>query len=252
MLTPISPLPQQPAAMQQSGATTAGAANLYPPPLAQDHMKRREFSAFVGLAICYPLLAHAQGRTLQVGFLYPGPQSAAPPRIAAFSSGLQSGGIRVPEQAELFTRVTDGNPTLLAPMAAELVAQRVDLILAVSSAAVTAARAATSIIPIVAIDLESDPVANGFASSHARPGGNITGVFLDFPDFGKKWLEALKEAVPDLSNVVIFWDPATTPMQRLAVEAGASMLGLKSAVVELPSPGNIEAAFTSAAKQGAL
>jgi hypothetical protein len=48
----------------------------------------------------------------------------------------------------------------------------------------------------VAIDLESDPTDSGFIGSYARPGGNITGVFLDFPEFSKKWLEALKEAVP--------------------------------------------------------
>ena len=55
-----------------------------------------------------------------------------------------------------------------------------------------AAKAATTTVPIVAGDLESDPVAAGFIVSNARPGGNITGTFLDFPDFGKKWLEFLR------------------------------------------------------------
>ena len=59
---------------------------------------------------------------------------------------------------------------------------------------------------LAAIDLESDPTDSGFIASYARPGGNITGVFLDFPEFSKKWLEALKEAVPKISSVAIFWD----------------------------------------------
>jgi len=72
---------------------------------------------------------------------------------------------------------------LLAPMAAELIKRKVDLIFAVSSAAVQAARSETTIIPIVTGDLESDPVDAGLIASVSRPGGNITGVFLDFPDF---------------------------------------------------------------------
>src|SRR5262249_178302 len=79
--------------------------------------------------------------------------------------------------------VTGGDAAQLAPMAADLVARKVDLIEAVSPAAVRAAHAATAAIPIVANDLESDPVASGFAASVARPGANITGVFLDFPRF---------------------------------------------------------------------
>src|SRR5438128_55834 len=82
-------------------------------------------------------------------------------------------------------------------------------------------RSATSTIPIIATDLESDPVASGFIASNTRPGGNITGMFLDFPDFSKKWLEALKEAVPQARGIAVFWDPATGPNQLKAVEAAA-------------------------------
>jgi putative ABC transport system substrate-binding protein len=117
--------------------------------------------------------------------------------------------------------VTDGNAALLAPMATDLVAQKVDAIVVVGPAAVRAARAATTTTPIVAIDLESDPTDSGFIASYARPGGNITGVFLDFPEFSKKWLEALKEAVPKISSVAVFWDSSTGPTQIRAIEAAA-------------------------------
>lgn len=93
---------------------------------------------------------------------------------------------------------------MLAPMAAELVKRKVDLIFAVSSVAVQAARSETTTIPIVTTDLESDPVDAGLIASVSRPGGNITGVFLDFPDFGNKWLESLRETVPQLKIVGVF------------------------------------------------
>ena len=88
----------------------------------------------------------------------------AAPRITAFTSGLQAGGLRVPDQVIVIPSVADGNAALLAPMATDLVARKVDAILAVGPEAVRAARAATTTIPIVAIDLESDPTDSGFIS----------------------------------------------------------------------------------------
>jgi putative tryptophan/tyrosine transport system substrate-binding protein len=131
----------------------------------------------------------------QVGILYPGPQAAAPSRITSILSELQAGGLPA-EQITIVPRITGGDPALLGPMAADLVDRKVDLILAIGPAAVRAARAATSSIPIVAGDLESDPLSSGYIASNRRPGGNVTGVFLDFPDFSKKWLQALMETVP--------------------------------------------------------
>jgi putative tryptophan/tyrosine transport system substrate-binding protein len=116
------------------------------------------------------------------------------------SAGLRAGGFREPEDVQIVARITEGDASKLAPMAADLIGQSVDLIVAVGPAAVRAVRAATSTIPIVASDLESDPVKAGFVASVARPGGNLTGTFLDFPDFGKKWLEVLKENTAEPRN----------------------------------------------------
>jgi putative tryptophan/tyrosine transport system substrate-binding protein len=218
-----------------------------------DHLKRREFITLLGgAAALWPLALRAQqpAGAFQVGFLYPGPQAAAPSRIAAFSSGLQAGGVG-PEQVTIVPRVTGGDPALLAPMAADLVGRKVDLITATSPAAIRAAQAATHTIPIVAGDLESDPVASGFVASHARPGGNITGMFLDFPDFSKKWLEALKEAVPQASTIGVFLDPATGPTQLKAVEAASETLDVKLAIVEVRGTADVEPAFQSITRQGA-
>jgi putative tryptophan/tyrosine transport system substrate-binding protein len=108
---------------------------------------------------------------------------------------------------------------------------------------------ATTVIPIVADDLESDPVASGFISSLAHPGGNITGVFSDFPEFGMKWLELLKEAIPALSNVAVFWDPSTGPVQVDAVKAAGRLLNVQEQVVEVRAMTGLERAFDAAAEQ---
>jgi ABC-type uncharacterized transport system substrate-binding protein len=216
-------------------------------------MRRREFISLLSAMVAWPFAAQAQ-QTIKirtVGFLYPGTAAAAPPRIAAFLAGLRAGGFREPEDIELVAKITGGDATLLDPMAADLAKRKVDIILAVSPAAVRAARSATTTIPIVAGDLESDPVDAGFIASVARPGGNVSGVFLDFPDFSKKWLELLKETVPQITSVGVFWDPATGTMQLRAVEAAAQTLNLKLEMLELRGRADVEGAFQSAKQRGA-
>jgi putative ABC transport system substrate-binding protein len=166
-------------------------------------------------------------------------------------SGLQSGGLPT-EQVTILLRVTGGDAALLGPMAADLVAGKVDLIFAIGPAAVRAARGATTSIPIVAGDLESDPLSTGFISANRRPGGNVTGVYLDFPDFSKKWLQALKETVPQISTVAVLSDPTTGRHQRQAVEAAAAELSLKVTVSEVRVRDDIERALQSADSQGGL
>jgi len=147
-------------------------------------MRRREFITLLGGMTAWPIAAQGQQTTKvrTVGFLYPGTAAAAPPRITAFLAGLRAGGFREPEDVELVAKVSGGNVALLDPMATDLVKRKVDLILAVSPTAVRAARSATATIPIVASDLESDPVDSGFVASVTRPGGNISGVYFSiFP-----------------------------------------------------------------------
>jgi len=154
-------------------------------------MRRREFITLLGGAVAgWPLAAQAQRseRTARIGFLYPGPLAVAPPRIEIVLSGLRSAG-RQGEQVELVPRVADSDPARLPRLAAELIEEKVDVVVAVSTAAVRAVQAASTTIPIVAHDLETDPVASGFIANYAQPGGRITGVFFDFPDFRTKWLE---------------------------------------------------------------
>jgi ABC-type uncharacterized transport system substrate-binding protein len=216
-------------------------------------MDRRDFIALAGGAIAgWPQSVRAQHtKRWQIGFLYPGPKAAASQRIKAVITGLQASGLRLQDQFTIVPGLTDGNVALLGSTAAELLARPVDLILAVGPAAVRAARDATSTMPIIAIDLESDPVASGFIVSLARPGRNITGIFLDFPDFSKKWLELLNQTIPTASLIAIFWDPASGELQLRAAEAAARSLNLRTSMHEVSTSVHLEGAFQSANSQRA-
>jgi putative ABC transport system substrate-binding protein len=135
-----------------------------------------------------------------------------------------------------------GDPSRFAEGAAELVRLRVDVIFADSAPALRAAYAATRTIPIVAIDFTTDPVAAGYAESYGRPGGNVTGVFLDAPEFSGKWLELLKAMVPGLSRVVALWDPSPGEAHLRAVEGRAHSSGLELQVLEVRKPEEIDRA----------
>jgi putative ABC transport system substrate-binding protein len=213
-------------------------------------MRRREFMMLLGsVAAAWPLAARAQqSRIPKVGFLYPGPSSAAAPRIGAFLEGLRAAGYSIPDQVELISRVADGDLTKLSPMAHELVEKNADVLVAVATSAANVARAATTTIPIVAMDLETDPVATGMIASLAHPGGNLTGVFFDFPDFRAKLLQLLKEVVPNLSKVAVLWDPNVSPAQLKEFESAADALKLILVKLEVRNVAEMNQAF-AAAKQ---
>jgi len=214
-------------------------------------MQRRQFIVlFGGVAVAWSLDAGAQqAPTLKkVGFLYPGPVTASSARIAAFLDGLRSAGFQVPEQIDFIARIADGDPARLAPLAAELVEQKVDVIVTVGSAAARIVRSATTTIPIVAHDLDTDPVASGLIASLAKPSGNVTGFFFGFPEFRMKWVELLKEAIPNLTSVAVLSDPATGPSQVKAVEEAAGVLGLKVQILETQRREDIVSAFVDATR----
>jgi putative ABC transport system substrate-binding protein len=101
------------------------------------------------------------------------------------------------------------------------------------------------------LDLESDPVDSGLVASLAHPGGSITGVFLAFPDFATKWLQLLKETIPQLSRVAVLWDPSTGTMQKRSVEGAAEALKVTLQILGVPRPSDLDEAFDSASRGGA-
>src|SRR5262245_59096299 len=138
-------------------------------------MKRRDFITLLGGAMTVgPYTASAQqgSKVAKVGLLYPGTAAVLPSRIAGLD-GLQAAGYREPDNVEFLPQATEGDPARIAPLAAELAERKVDVIVAVSPVAVQAVLAASTTIPVVALDLESDPITSGLIKSFSRPGGQV-------------------------------------------------------------------------------
>ena len=95
-------------------------------------------------------------------------------------------------------------------------------------AALRVARTATTRIPIVATDFETDPVAAGFAQSLARPGGNVTGAFLDQAELSGKWLELVREVIPRLVRITAIHDASTPADQSRALQMSAKVFRVQS------------------------
>ena len=132
------------------------------------------------------------------------------------------------------------DPSRFAAAARELVRLKVDVIWADSAPALRASYAATRTIPIVAIDFTTDPIAAGYVKSYGRPGGNVTGVFLDAPEFSGKWLELLSSIVPGLSRVAALWDPNPGPAHLKTLQAIAPSFGVDLEVLEVRTPEDID------------
>ncbi len=133
-------------------------------------------------------------------------------------------------------RTARSDPARFVEAAAELVRLKVDVIFAHSASAVRVAYATTRSIPIVGVDFVTDPVAEGYAESYSRPGGNVTGVFLDAPELAGKWFELLGAMVPGLSRAVVLWDPIGGPTQLRAVQSIARSIGIQLQIVEVHKP----------------
>jgi putative ABC transport system substrate-binding protein len=138
-----------------------------------------------------------------------------------------------------------GDSTRFGEAAEALVGLKVDVILAPGAPAVRAAFAATRTIPIVAIDYTNDPVAAGYAESYSRPGGNVTGVFLDAPEFAGKWFDLLKAMVPGLLRVAVLWDPGPGATHLRAVGSVARSQNIELQVLEVRKPEDLDTAFAT-------
>lgn len=213
-------------------------------------MNRRKFIVLLGGAmVARPPGVNAEPASkARIGFLHPGPASAVPSRIEALIAGLRAGG-HSEQQVDFVWRAAEGNPARLAPLAAELAAQRIAVVIAVTMGAVRAVQAADLTIPILAQDLETDPVAAGVIKSYRSPGGNVTGVFFDFPEFRRKWLELLRETLPNLSAVALLWDPATGVAQLKEMESASEQLRLKAVTLEVRTAAEMDDALSLAKRQ---
>jgi len=159
--------------------------------------------------------------------------------ITAIREGLRDLGYVEGQNIVLEFRSPTGEPEQLTAYAADFVRLNADVIVAIGPTAVQAATGATSVLPIVAMDLETDPVASGLVRSLVRPGGNITGLFMD-TELAGKWLELLRAAVPDIQNLGVLWDPGTGSAQLTAVKTAAQGMAIKVQVLEIRNASDLD------------
>jgi putative ABC transport system substrate-binding protein len=173
-------------------------------------------------------------------------------RTAAFRQGLRELGYVEGKNIVIEWRSPEGNPELMAALAAELVRLKVDVIVTAGEGVTRHVKKVTSTIPIVMAQ-DSDPVGNGFVASLARPGGNITGLATLAPELSGKQLELLKETVPKLSRVAVFATSTSADYARMLkeTELAAAAFGGKIQHVDVRSPKDLETAFRVAVKERA-
>ena len=178
-------------------------------------------------------MARAEQTTMPViGFLSPLPNIERA-TFAAFRRGLAEEGYVEGKNLAIEKRFTNFRPELMDNAAGELARLEVNVVFAAYPEAVASARKATSSIPTVVVDLESDPVAMGYIKSLARPGGNLTGVFLDLPELSGKQVGLLKKIVPRLTCIAIFGTPGLNAAQFAAAAAAVRAVGLEAEIIRL-------------------
>ena len=224
-------------------------------------MNRRAFiGTLAGGLLTAPLTAEGQPATKVARIGYLAANLAANRHLhEAFLQGLRDLGYVEGRNVVIEHRSAEGKLVERLPaLAAELVALKVDVILAGATPAALAAKQATRTLPIV-FAAAGDPVGSGLVTSLARPGGNVTGSSLLAPELVGKCLEQLKQAVPGVSRVAVLWQPGAFP-ERLeqdilkGAEVAARALGVRPQFVEAREPADFDRAFSdmTRARAGAL
>ena len=220
---------------------------------------RRTFIVTAAGLLAAPLAAEAQqaAKVARIGILTIN-LAAAPHNTEAFLQGLRDLGHVEGRNVAIEYRDAGGKVERLPALAAELVALKVDVIMAGSTPLALAAKQATRTLPIVFIG-SGDPVADGLVTSLARPGGNVTGLSSLTPERVGKCLELLTQAVPGINRVALLWQPGAvgerTAKETLkGAEAASRALGVRLQFVEARGPADIDRAFSdmTKARTGAL
>ena len=215
-------------------------------------MRRREFITLLEVAAgLWPLGALAQQPNARIGLLGVPPPSdpIIAPLWGAFVEALREKGWIEGRNVVFDRRWSQGRPESYPELADALVATRPDLIIALSSQAMQAARQRTGRIPIVAIGL-SDLIALGLVASLARPGGNITGFGVEQGSLTGKILQIFQEVRPGLSRVALLYtraNPASNAEAKNSV-AFAPRLGITVEPIAVDTPEDLDIAFAAVAR----
>jgi len=217
-------------------------------------VRRRDFLTLVGgAAAVWPLAAHAQqpsrpqpGKRIGV-LLFGTPETET--NLAAFLEGLQELGYIEGKNILIEYRYAEGKPERLRGLAAELVANKPDLIFALGGDVAPSARVATNTIPII-VAVSNDPVQAGLVASLAHPGGNITGVTFVSSDLAAKRLQFLREIAPKLAQVGVIWNPDHVDPEYRETQYAGKELGIQIQSLEVRSVEDFDAAFRTATSAG--
>src|SRR3981081_725851 len=213
-------------------------------------LRRRDVITLAGAAVAWPLAARAQQPAMPVvGFLDPtAPDAATADRLRSFGQGLRDAGFIEGENVTIEYRWADSRIDRLSVLAAGFVRRQVGVIVATGgSTPAFAAKAETSTIPIV-FTAAQDPVKLGLVASLAKPGGNMTGVFLPAEQTVRR-LGVLRELVPAAKRIAVLLDPSTAMdfasiVKEIEAAAGRTS-GLQVKVVNASTDREIDAAFES-------
>jgi putative tryptophan/tyrosine transport system substrate-binding protein len=209
---------------------------------------RRAFITLLGgAAAAWPLAARAQqSRISLIGFLHFGSPGPFAYQTAAFDQGLKEAGYIEGQNVAIEYRWAEGHYDRLAALASDLVSHKVDVITAIGPPCASAAKRATSTIPIV-FTTGTDPVGDGLVASLARPGGNLTGISILAVELVPKRLELLSELVPQARVFALLVNPNngySEPMIRDVQEA-AGAKGVQLKILKASTEIEIDAAFAT-------
>jgi putative tryptophan/tyrosine transport system substrate-binding protein len=214
-------------------------------------MQRREFIAFLGgTAAAWPLAARAQQKIPRVGFMGNSTAGLEANLIGAFRDGLRELGYEEGRNIVIEYRWADGNYARFPTLVTELIASKVDVIVTAGTPAALAVKQATEVVPLVMVAV-GDPVGTGLVPGLARPGGNITGLSSVAPDLEGKRLELLREVVPKLSHVAVFFNslnPFHVVSMLQAHTSGRSM-GIRLQEQDIRKSEDLEGAFAAVRKE---
>lgn len=200
---------------------------------------RRRFIGGLASAIATSRLVAQTSRPVgKIGYLHPRTIAPDHATLAILRPAWQKLGYA--EGQTVLLRSASDDAARLPVLVGELIGQGAGVLIVVGAAAVKAARQVTRTVPIVAIDLETDPVSAGYATSFARPGGNVTGLFLDQPSLAGKWIDLLHEVAPDIGRLAFLWDRGTGIDQLEIAQTVAHAKGFEAVVLDLGAIRNFD------------
>jgi putative tryptophan/tyrosine transport system substrate-binding protein len=214
-------------------------------------MNRRDLVTAAGLALVSPATARAQQKSMPViGYLNSTSSDRTVPLLAAFRAGLKEAGYVEGDNVAIEFRWAEGHYDRLPALAADLVARKVDVIVATAGVpSVRAAKEATASIPIV-FDAGADPVALGLVASLARPGGNVTGIAFMNTELTPKRLELLSQLVPQAKAIGLLVNPKNPQTEGIVTSAqdAARAMGVELQILNAGTDPEIDAAFATLAQ----